>query len=532
MKKMITLILCICMAVTCFTACGSGGSSEPSATTNMENVQIDIQGASASSGSGIIEADSYKDKFIIGGQISFFDLDFQTSTDGAYYICTCVFDTLITKNGDEYAPALATEWEKQDDLTYVFKLREDVTFQDGGKFTADDVVYTLHEKVFEVPGNTTAGKLDFVENVEALDNYTVKFTLNKPHQDFLLFIASPFSSIMSRAAIQKDADQGRLIGTGPWKITNFEPGIRVEMERYDDFWGELPKPSKLEYVTYPEDTARLVALQSGETDCSVVVLSSDNATVENDSSIQKVTIKDSGFAYIAFNTSDPICADINFRKAVCCAIDKEAMVDVSCEGLGEAITSVWGNGTFGEYKDVAGYDYNPEKAKEYLAASSYDGSPVSIMCGAEEYVRNATIIADYLNEIGIKTAIDERDFIGLVVNSGYDNPKHQLLSFGATWSDSPDDIRMLCYPHAINNRSVINDEKLNEMIDSAVLEADEAKRLELYKEIQQYISDQAYYFPIYRSIYYCAEALNTSGIAWNTDCMNFNFRYANVAILD
>lgn len=122
MKKVITLLLCLCMVLALFTACGSkeeaakpdSGKSETK--TEIPEVQI---GGGASGGNEIIEADEYKELFRIGGQMEFPSLDFHESLN-AYYVVTLTHDTLVTYTNGEFEPALATEWNKLDSLNWEF----------------------------------------------------------------------------------------------------------------------------------------------------------------------------------------------------------------------------------------------------------------------------------------------------------------------------------------------------------------------------------------------------------------------------
>lgn len=386
MKKLFALLLCLCMVLALFTACGSKEEKAASETkTEGKTVIPDVQigGGGASGGNEIIEADEYKEEFRIGGQMEFPSLDFHESLN-AYYVVTLTHDTLITYNNGEFEPALATEWKRVDDLTWEFTLREGVTFHDGSPFTAEDVAFTIDRGMNNL-NSAVLSRLSCVDKVEAVNDTTVRFYLSVPNQDFLLCMSEGYASIMSKTAVEKYED-GYKYGTGPWKVTEFKPSISVSMERYDDFWGEMPKAKKMVYVTYPEDASRLVALQSGEVDCSLVVNAADNKTCETDDRIVPVPILDSGFAFLAFNMRDnEFCADINFRKACCYAINPEDVLAVSCEGYGVPVQCAFGGGAYGSAEgELEGYYYDPELAKEYLAKTNYNGEELKILTGVQE----------------------------------------------------------------------------------------------------------------------------------------------------
>ncbi len=539
MKKALALILCVVLVLSLFAGCG-GKKEETPATPSQGNTdqtkpteapKTDLAGL-GTTGSQIKEAAKYEDEFIIGGQIQISAVDPQTYGD-TYYVTKLVYDPLLTYANGEFKPALATEWKQTGDYTYEFKLRNDVTFQDGGKFTADDVVFTLGERAKTVVGSNTAAKLGCLEKVEALDDYTVKFTLNSLNQDFLLFMAQPYSVILSRKACEADAEKGFYIGTGPWKITDFVPGIKVDMERYDGFWGELPKPSKMFYVAYPEDNGRMVAIRSGDVDATIALPATENESIRNDKTIHGVSILDSGVSYCCFNVQDPVISDLNLRKAIAYAIDYDEILAVVENGEGETSSTFWGSGSYGEYKDLEGYHYDLEKAKEYIAKSNYDGSVIKIMCAVPANVITATILVDRLADIGVNAEVDERDFVGVITNTAYGNGQYQMLCFNAMFGESGDDCsRRMFYTGASGNKVQLSDPDLDKKIDEALVEADDAKRIQDYHEIQEYNLDNVLYLPFNHARYYCAEGLNVSGIDWSANSTQHDFRYGCVAIPD
>ena len=538
MKKLLTTILCILLAAVLLVGCSSGGGGTapssgggdaPASTPGRVEVTGGAGGAGGFSSVEVVDAEEYKDTFVIGGQMPITDMDSQVNTS-TYVVTQCVYDTLVTFANNEFSPALATEWEQTGDLTWEFKLRDDVTFQDGSKFTADDVVFTLGERLYDVPGTMTSTKLACVEKVEALNDYAVKFTLNVQNQDFLLFIAQPYCCIMSRSACAADAEKGFYIGTGPWKVTDYAPGLSVTMERYDGFWGELPKPKQMTYVFYPEDSTRFIALQSGDIDACIVVNSADRDAAVQDPNIHVTDIRDSGLPFVTFNLTDSICGDLNFRKAVGYAINVQDLIMASSDGNGDATPTFWGAGTYAEYTDCQGFEYDVEKAKEFLAQSNYDGSTITITSAIPEFVKNATIIADQLKDIGVEAVVDERDMIGMQTYATYENPTHQMVSYTTAWTSSADDCRRYFYSGQHNNRAHIDDPYLDDLIDSALIETDADKRVEMYHEIQQYVIDNAFYIPLFHAVYPCACLAGAGGIEWSSISSHHNFRYACTAL--
>lgn len=528
MKKVLALILAVVMCFALLAGCGEK-PAEPAPAPAPAPAAPSIDAGDDDITMEVIEAEQYKEKVRIGGQIDIPTLDFHEALN-AYYLILLTHDTLIVNNNGKFAPSLATEWTQVDATTFEFKLREGVTFHDGSPFTAEDVVFTF-ERGLAAPASAMASKVTCIDKVEALDDYTVRFTLNTANQDFLIYLGSAYCSIMSKTALEKDPE-GYKYGTGPWVNSEFVPNISSTMVRNENFWGELPKTKVMEYIVYPEDAARFVALQAGEVDLCFRADAADYDALLADENLTPISIRDSGFALVAFDQRDPLLADINLRKAICYAINPEDVYAVSQNGYGEVAVSFWGAGCYGETEDIEGYYYDPDLAKEYLAKSSYNGEELKILCGVKMYVENAVVYADCLREIGINCVLDEKDFVGVISGAGFNSEPHQLVSFGATWADLPDHVRNYTYEGKSNNYTCVAHPELQEMIDKALVETDDATRKDMYRQIQQYILDNALYLPVYRSIYYCAQNKNLGGMVWGSDVYSWNARNACVAITD
>ena len=134
-------------------------------------------------------------------------------------------NTLISLNEEtlELSADLATEWGWKDDVTFEMKLRDDVTFHDGSKFTADDVVYTFNRMIAEKASNVST-----LASVEAVDEYTVRMTMNSPNMDWEMILSDTQSSILSEEACEADPEEGFAIGSGAWKVEDWTQGDYVD----------------------------------------------------------------------------------------------------------------------------------------------------------------------------------------------------------------------------------------------------------------------------------------------------------------
>ena len=140
---------------------------------------------------------------------------------------------LYWDSGYNNNPSLAESWEAVSDTEYIFHLRKGVLFHNGQEMTSEDVVYSF-EHAMDESISAYAGWLSPVASVEAVDDYTVKVTLKEPYSPFLDVIGRPAVLVMPAGTFEKEPFE--YIGTGPFKLQEFEPGVKTELVRNDDYW--------------------------------------------------------------------------------------------------------------------------------------------------------------------------------------------------------------------------------------------------------------------------------------------------------
>lgn len=153
-------------------------------------------------------------------------------------------DGLVYRDPDTFQikPLLASSWKQVDDTTIDFTLRKDVTFQNGDRFSVDDVVYTINsllsDKQLSVPSNYL-----FLAGAEKLDDYTVRVKLKRVFPAALQYIAMvlPIYPKAYREKVGADGFSKAPIGTGPYKITKVDGVNEIDMERYDGYYADSPK---------------------------------------------------------------------------------------------------------------------------------------------------------------------------------------------------------------------------------------------------------------------------------------------------
>lgn len=256
----------------------------------------------------------------------------------AQEVQSLAYDTLLTRDDSgEPQPALATSWEKKNDLTYVFTLREGVKFADDEPFTAQDVVYSFETYLSE-PTSKKAYIVNLAD-VEAHGDYEVTFTLSKPDGTFLNAVsaADTFFIINSKsyAAATEDERQTQTFGSGPFGVTEWQNGVSITMEKNSRYWGPGPHIDTIVFPIIPDESARLAALQQGTVQAAYFT---DGVTAQ-----QAV---DAGFAQGALSNTRPLqvylnpesgpLSDIRVRQALSLSLDRQALADSAMLGYGAA----------------------------------------------------------------------------------------------------------------------------------------------------------------------------------------------------
>ncbi len=338
-----------------------------------------------------------------------------------------IFETLIQadqKDNYKQKDMLAESWERIDDYTVEFKLKEGVKFHNGDELKASDVVFSLNRLKEDIPNIELAASLmSTIDHVEAVDDYTVRVVTSEVDPILEDRLASSWGGwILPEAYLKEVGNDGfalNPVGTGPFKVISFSPD-KVVLERFEDYWGEKPNVKRIEYICYPETSARITALMTGEVDLITQVPPDQIETVESDPNLQVVSTVISNMHVLQYNTTSGPLESKELRQALNLAIDRQLLVDTLWSGK-----AVVPNGhQYPEYDDLyfADYpatEYNPEKAKELVKESGYNGEEIIYELKPNYYTfgnEAAEAIVDMWKQIGVNAKIvytDEKSYDGV-----------------------------------------------------------------------------------------------------------------------
>ena len=385
-----------CLAAT---ACGSAGSSSPTAT------EIDRDA-------------SLRMIFPLESSLDPTDIPIPAA---AMLVLWPVYERLIQAEPDNtYSPMLATEWAfSKDGRTLTFTLRDDVTFTDGTPFDAAAAKASL-DFLRTSKAVSASGPLADITEVVAADDVTLEVRLAAPSTAVLGALATPTSgSMISPAAIESGNLDTEPVGTGAYEVTAFDPGVSVTYERRDDgdVWDEdTGQVASIQMQAQTSPEARINALRSGQTDL-VTYGSEDQSALASavDSGQLSVTQQPSVLSYALYlNSSSGAFADPLVRRAVNYAIDRQGIAAVKGDGTTPRVQPYF-DGMPGFAADLEdAYAFDPDQARQLLKeagrADGIDAGEV-IVANASGFPKLAEAVRSNLADVGIDIELKVVDIL-------------------------------------------------------------------------------------------------------------------------
>jgi peptide/nickel transport system substrate-binding protein len=479
------------------------------------------------------ESGTKKDTLVFGRGGDSTSLDPITTTEGeTFKVTENIFETLLEYGEQDTTlhPGLAEEWEVSTDaLTYTLKLRQDVKFHDGTDFNAEAVVFNFNRwmngNADDFPYYTMFGGFKgeeghVIDEVKAVDDYTVQFVLNRPQAPFLKNLAmSPFG-IASPAAVEKYGDKfrGNPVGTGPFKFVEWKQNDRIVLEKNENYWmKDYPKLNQVIFRVIPENTARLNALVNGEIDLMDGVNNSDEEMVTGNDKIQLIERPSMNVGYLGFTTNRPPFDNKLVRQALNHAVDKQAIIDAFYGGKAEVAKNPLPPSVEGYNDAIKDYPFDLEKAKQLLAEAGYpDGFEMDLwaMPVARPYMPEGMKVAEVIQasfaEIGVKAEIQSVDWATYLDKAAKGEFDAYMLGWTGDNGDPDNFIYTLLDKDSIgsNNYSHYSNDELHEVLIKAQTETDQESRNELYKKSQEIIHEDAPWVPLVHSTPLLAGANN------------------------
>lgn len=416
-----------------------------------------------------------------------------------------IYDGLLYKNLDtgEIVPALAENWEFTGPLTLEFNLRQGVKFHDGSDFTAEDVVQTLNTVITEEYGTRYSISVDWIDSVEKLDDYKVRINMAKPFAGAVEMLADALP-IYPHAFFAANGSAGMAatpIGTGPYKLVSQEPGVRYELERFEDHYAGSPKGGatidRIVVRSMPEMNTQYAELMAGDLDWIWRIPPDQASRLEGRVQLISAPIMRIGyvgFAPEALEGNSPV-ADKRVRQALIHATNRSAIVDAFAGGASKVLNTPCNPAQFGCDQDVATYEYDPEKARALLAEAGYaDGFDLEMVFAAMPRP-TAEAIASDLAKVGVTLQLNEQQYSAGVAKWR----SKELPAFFSNWGSYGigDTAFILSNFFGGGADDLVQDEDLERWLTAADTAPDRDLRARDYSLAVKKIADEAYWMPMY-----------------------------------
>ena len=415
-------------------------------------------------------------------------------------------------------PDLAESWSQPGDTTYVFRLRRGVRWHprppvNGRDLTADDVKYS-YERFLTVAGNPARSLLDPVEKIEVLDRYTVRFTLKEPFAWFLDVLASTSMLIVAREAVETYGDLKKAeacIGTGPWMMERYEPGVRVTLTRHPEYFlSGLPHADGVEIAVERDPASRFAAFLAGRYDFGPeygMVLRRLDLDVARQ---RKPGLQTAEFVLPNMNMTwmkldQKPFDDLRVRRAMAIATNWRDLVAANAWAHGHGVPNPAIPAAFQEWSIPLAelppegrrlYEYDPAESKRLLAEAGYPTgftTPVETTAGyASDYMDGVQAQLQNWKAAGIESELRLKEYGAFLATTLAG--KFEKVALGLfSWTEPDSYLYRLYVPGQPSNVGGVNDAKLTELIGLERRTFDARRRREILWDIQRYLSQRAYY---------------------------------------
>ncbi|KXT78161.1 ABC transporter substrate-binding protein [Streptococcus sp. DD13] len=417
-----------------------------------------------------------------------------------------IYSPLLRVNPDgSYKNELAEGYEiASDGLSITVKLRQDVKWSDGEKFTADDVIFTYQKKADKANGNATHLYInDKPVKFEKVDDYTVRFVLPEVSAPALDNIVTETYILPEHAYKNvKDFSGKELdvtpVGTGPYKFVEYKNGEYIRLEANENYYGGAPKIKNfiLRIISNPETTK--TALQTGEVDASYI-LPTDIKDYDK-SSIDTYAYTENRVGYMGLNTASDELKDVRVRQAILYALDKNEMNKAAYVDSDYFETPYSFLPVANPYRtdQVEKYEQNLDRSRQLLKEAGVNNLKLSIGYTSSDAAQSlqATLIQEQLKKVGIDVELQGGDASAVSTEIRKDKPKYNLFLNGYIMGNDPDQYARLFTTGGKSNYFKLKSATVDNLFKQGAVELNTEKRKEIYNTLQSEIAKEAVIYPI------------------------------------
>lgn len=429
-----------------------------------------------------------------------------------------IYETLVKRDDKtlEIIPLLADSWKIADDkLVYTFFIKKGIKWHDGVPFTASDVVFS-YNKIMDpnVDAPHLRSYYKDITKVEALDDYTVRFTYERPY-----FLALEFCGGMPIVPehIFKDGDfntnpTGRApVGTGPYMFLKWDTGKEIVLQRNENYWGKKPHIKRIVFKLISDPTVTLQVLKREEIDfagLTAIQWSRQTSSQRFLKNFDKLSYVTPNYNYIGWNMKRPFFSDKRVRTAMTYLVNRKLILEKILYNLGEVVTSPFYINSQEYDHSIEPYPYDPEKAKQLLDEAGWidhDGDGIRdkngvkfefeflIPSGSVAAEQVSTILKEELKKVGIKMKIRKLEWA--VFTKQLEERKFDAVTLGWSLGVESDPYQIWHSSQAEKGSNFVGfrNKEADRLIEEARTEFNREKRIELYRKFAEIVHEEQPY---------------------------------------
>jgi peptide/nickel transport system substrate-binding protein len=430
---------------------------------------------------------------------------------------TAMYEGLVKykSGGTDVEPALAESWDiAPDGKSVVFHIRKGVKFHDGSDLNAQAVAFSFDRSINKdnplyQDAQGDYGGFPFIDTyignvvskVEATGDMDVTFTLKDRYSPLLSNLSIPPGFVMSMQQLKKVGKgiNDAPVGTGPFKFVEWVKNDHITVEAFDGYWGTKPKLQRIVFQTVPEPSVRALKIQRGEADVAWPIDPKDVASLKGQTDTDVLEQPGLNVSYADFNLQQAEWQNKSFRQALNYAVNKQELADSLYSGAGVPEQGVLPPTSWGFDADIKGYPFDPDKARQLLKDSGYDGHTLTLWAYTVARGYNpqgsklAEAIQQYWQDIGVNSEIKTEEWAQFRADRRAGKFGVELNGWQADTGD-PDNflnVFFLTDNKGATNTSFYSVPEIDQLLNQADQETDQAKRKALFNQAEARIVDDA-----------------------------------------
>lgn len=430
-----------------------------------------------------------------------------------YYLAATVQEGLVAIDSEgKFMPALAESWETPDPLTYVFQLRDDAKFHNGDPVTPEDVVFSLEQAADAVASPSLSYYLFSLDSAEVTGENEVTITTTKPEATMLANLSNTGALVVTQQKFWEEnggnvgTSSSLLMGTGPYKVSEFQPDSHIVLDRADTWRGDAPKVKQIRIDFIPDQNTRLLAAQKGDIDLAFNVPINQAKQWEEIKNGRVEAVNDLSYVGLYFDQNVAPFDNLAVRQAIASAFDRDVVAEKLLRGYGEVATAMATPESLGQVyspeeakkklASIPQYDFDLEQAQKYLDESGVGAfsAELTFPNTGPQLGTAAQALAENLKKIGVDLKVREVPIEEWLASIG--DGEHGL---GFMWyfSTTGDPAEVSSYMLGEENPNGFVSPEALQLIDESGAISDPAERIDKLIELETLSADQAVNAPLW-----------------------------------